>query len=53
MTAKKCTEMYMTLHDFTGQYGTIKDYTVCMAAHTTVKQDAAISKTGPDTSIDD
>ena len=53
MTAKNCTELYMILPDFTGQYGTMKGYAVCMAIHTTVKQDAAISKTGLGTTIDD
>ena len=53
MTAKNCTELYMTLQDFTGQHRTMKGHAVCMAIHTTVKQDAAISKTGLDTTIDD
>ena len=53
MTAKNCTELYMTLQDFTGQYGTMKGYAVCMAIHTTVKQDATLSKTRLDKTIDD
>ena len=53
MATKNCTEPYMTLQEYTGQYGTMKGYAVCMAIHTTVKQDAAISKTGLDTTIDD
>ena len=27
---KNCTELYMTLQDYTGQYGTMKGYAGCM-----------------------
>ena len=52
MTAKSCTELYRTLQDFTGQYGTMKGYTLCMAIQTYYFK-IAMSKTGLDTTIDD
>ena len=30
MTAKDCKELYKTIQDYTGQYGTMKDYAGCM-----------------------
>ena len=30
MTAKNCIELYKTIQDYTGQYGTMKDYAGCM-----------------------
>ena len=45
----------MTIQDYRGQYGTMKDSAECMTIlyNTTVKYDAALSKTRLDTTIED
>ena len=45
-----CKELYTTVHGFIGQDGTMKD---AILYNTIVKQDAALSKTGLDTTIEE